>query len=193
MKPIHLNLAAKPFRDYRPLYAVVVVISLLTAFLLLNNLDTYYRYQRDTKKTRDEISSVENQIRQERRRTDAATRQISTIDLVALSKETKFVNAQLAERAFSWSELLDRLEGTLPTEVRIMSVAPQFSDNGLVHLALQCEGKGQQSMLYAISRFQRDPHFSNPFPTSIDESQPGVAHFGIAVDYKPAIARVVTK
>ena len=31
MKPLHLNLASRPYRDYRPVYAAVVVMSLLTA------------------------------------------------------------------------------------------------------------------------------------------------------------------
>ena len=35
MKPIHLNLARRPYRDYRPVYAVVVLASLLAAFLML--------------------------------------------------------------------------------------------------------------------------------------------------------------
>ena len=43
MKPIHLNLASRPYRDYRPVYAVVVLLSLATAFLMLNNIETYYR------------------------------------------------------------------------------------------------------------------------------------------------------
>ena len=69
------------------------------------------------------------------------------------------MNAQLAERAFSWSELLDRLESVIPPNVRITSVAPSFAENGLVHLSLQCEGKGADSMLVALTRLQRDPHF----------------------------------
>ena len=52
MKPIHLNLAARPYRDYRPVYAAVVVMSLLAAFLMLNNVETYYRYIHETKATR---------------------------------------------------------------------------------------------------------------------------------------------
>jgi hypothetical protein len=192
LKPIHVNLAARPFRDYRPVYAVVVVASLLIAFLMLNNVDTYYRYVRETRTTRDEIASIENQIRQEHNRADAATRAISTIDLVALSKESKFVNAQLAERAFSWSEVLDRLESVLPANVRIIAVSPSFPENGLVHLALQCEGKGADSMLLALARLQRDVHFADPFPTGQDDTGHGF-HFGITVDYKPSIARVVSK
>ena len=41
MKPLHLNLASRPYRDYRPVYAAVVAMSLVTAFLMLNNVETY--------------------------------------------------------------------------------------------------------------------------------------------------------
>ena len=192
MKPIHLNLAARPYRDLRPLYAVVVVASLLIAFLMLNNLDTYVRYVRDTRTTRDEIASIEAQIQQEHRRTETAQKQIASIDLVSLSKETKFINIQLAQRAFSWSELLDRLEAVLPNNVRITSVSPTFADNGLVHLSLALEGKTSDTLLNTITHFQRDSHFSNPFPTTQEANAAGY-RFGICVDYRPTIARVVAK
>jgi hypothetical protein len=192
LKPIHLNLAARPYRDYRPIYAVVVITSILIAFLALNNLDTYVRYVHDTRTTRNEIASIQTQIQQERRRADNATRTIGTMDLISLSKETKFVNTQLAERAFSWSELLDRLESVLPGNVRITSVTPQFADNGLVHLSLALEGKGTDSLLNTINRFQRDTHFSNPFPTN-QETAPSGVRFGLGVDYRPTVARVVAK
>ena len=79
MKPLHLNLAARPFRDYRPVYAVVVVMSIVIAFLMLNNIDTFVRYQRDTRTTRTDIASIENQIQLERRRTEVAQRQIGML------------------------------------------------------------------------------------------------------------------
>ncbi len=192
MKPIHLNLAARPYRDYRPIYAVVIVTSLVIAFLMLTNLDTYVRYVRETRTTRDEIASIQAQIQQEHRRAEAATRQTSAIDLISLSKEAKFVNTQLAQRAFSWSELLEQLEVVLPGNVRITSISPQFADNGLVHLSLACEGKFPDALLTTINRLQRDPHFSNPFPTNQDRT-PGGYRFGLGVDYRPTVMRVVAK
>jgi type IV pilus assembly protein PilN len=192
VKPIHLNLAARPYRDYRPIYAVVIVTSILIAFLMLNNLDTYVRYVHDTRTTRNEITSIQAQIQQEHRRAETATRDTSTIDLLSLSKEAKFVNTQLAQRAFSWSELLDQLEAVLPDNVRITSISPQFADNGLVHLSLACEGKSPDTLLTTINRFQRDPHFSNPFPTN-QESTPSGYRFGLGVDYRPTVMRVVAK
>ena len=109
MKPIHLNLASRPFRDYRPVYAVVVVIALLTAFLALNNVDTFLRYRTETKATRANIDKLEQQIADEQHKTDALTQRLKGVDLKLLASQTEFANAQLAERAFSWSELLDRL------------------------------------------------------------------------------------
>ena len=58
MKPLHLNLASRPYRDYRPVYATVVVMSLVTAFLMLNNVETYYRYTRETHSTRPKIATI---------------------------------------------------------------------------------------------------------------------------------------
>ena len=192
MRPLHLNLASRPYRDYRPLYAVVVLVSVLIAFLALNNFDALYRYRRETRTTRTDIARIEAQIEQERRLTEVATNQIRGIDLQRLGRQTRFINAQLAERAFSWSELLARLEEAVPADVRIMSVAPIFNENGLVTLRLQGEAKESDGMTALITRFQRHPSFENPFPDSETHDAAGFK-FGMSVDYKPSIPRPVLR
>lgn len=189
MKPIHLNLASQPFRDYRPLYAAVVVTSLLIAFLMLNNIDTYYRYVRETETTRQEIERVEGQVAQERRLKETTTAQIASIDLETLSGQTQFINARLAERAFSWSELLDRLEGVIPNNVRITSISPSFREDGTVELRIAFEAKSSDSMLVTMNRFTASPFFSNPFPNQDVSDE--LYRFGLTVEYKPSIPRGV--
>lgn len=193
LKPIHLNLAARPYRDHRPLYAVVVVVSLLIAFLMLNNIDTYYRYVRETRTTRSDIAALEAEMEQERRRAEVSAAQMRQIDLPRLSQQTKFVNAQLAERAFSWSELLDRLESVVPADVRILSVAPTFLDNGLVSLSLSGEAKTADGMTSLLVRLQRSQHFANAFPDSEDRDPNAGFRFSMSVDFRPSIARVVKR
>lgn len=188
MKPLHLNLASRPYRDYRPVYAVVVVMSLLIALLMLNNVDTYYRYKTETKTTRATTASLEKQAEQEKVRASAAVRQLQSFDLPALGNETRFINARLAERAFSWSELLDRLEDVLPRDVRIEHVAPSFQRNVYVHLEMSCDSKTAEGMLNTITNLQKDPHFANPFPHSETTTEKGFT-FSIGVDFKPSIAR----
>ncbi len=193
MKPIHLNLAARPFRDYRPLYAVVVAASVLIAFLMLNNIDTYYRYVRETQTTRTEIADIQAKIEQERRQIDVAHNQIGAIDLVTLGSQTRFINTQIAERAFSWSELLDRLEAVLPSDVRITSISPAFAEDGLVRLNLSCEAKSTKGMVDTITRLQANrAHFESPWPSSETRTPTGYS-FGLTVDYKPSTPKVVVR
>jgi Tfp pilus assembly protein PilN len=190
LKPIHLNLAAKPYRDYRPYVAVVVVASVLTAFLALQNVDAWLKYQHNTRTTRAAIDGIDRQIRDEQRRADAAAQRLRSVDTKLLSAQAAYVNARLAERAFSWSELLDRLERVLPDDVRIESIAPTFNRDGMVHLILPCYGKSNSSMVTTIDRLNHDPQFSNAFPSNEDKVQDGY-RFNISVDYKPSLARPV--
>jgi len=190
VKPLHLNLAGRPYRDYRPLYAVVVVTSILIAIMLLNNIETGYRYVRETRATRDKITQIEKQIDTENRRADEANQRLRGVNVKQLSDQAQFVNARLAERAFSWSELLDRLERVLPDDVRIQSISPSFGKTGIVHLTMEAAAKTGDGMVRTIDRFNHDPHFANPFPTYEEHTDTGYK-FGIGVDYRPSIARAV--
>ena len=188
VKPLHLNLASRPYRDYRPLYAVVVVTSLLIAFMLLNNIETGYRYVHETRATRDKINQIDRQIDVENRRTEEANQRLRAVNVKLLAEQAQFVNARLAERAFSWSELLDRLEHVLPDDVRIESVSPSFAKDGTVHLTLLGVAKGGFGMTNTLDRLNRDSRFAGAFPTS-EERSPTGWKFSIGVDYRPSIAR----
>ena len=184
MKPIHLNLASRPYRDYRPVYAVVVLASLLAAFLMLNNIDTYYRYIRETKNTRAEIARVEAQAQQERRLEQQARQRLAGVDLGRLDTKTRFVNVKLAERAFSWSSLLDDLESVLADDVRLLSVAPTFDKDGQITLIMEFQSKSADGLTTTLSRMNRNPRFVNPFPSHDTMLEGGYA-FDLRTQYVP--------
>jgi type IV pilus assembly protein PilN len=188
VKPIHLNLASRPYRDYRPLYAVVIVVSLVTAFLMLNNVETYYRYISETRSTRAGIAKLEAGARQERDRAATLRQVVGTLDLASLNAKARFINARLAERAFSWSTLLDELESVLPDDVRLLSVTPVFSE-GPIGLTLQLETKSTDGMIETINRMNADPQFRNPFPSNETRLEGGAYAFGLTVQYLPPAAR----
>ncbi len=185
MKPIHLNLAARPYRDYRPVYAVVVLMSLLTAFLMLNNVETYYRYIHETRNTRAKIASVEAEAARERENAAKVEQRLKSIDLAHLDAQTKFVNAKLAERAFSWSALLDQLESILGDDVRLVTVAPSFSDEGNIALSLSFQSKSSEGMITTLNRMNDDPHFRNPFPSNETQTPDGQFQFMLTSEYLP--------
>ena len=186
MKPLHLNLASRPYRDYRPVYAVVVVMSLIAAFLMLNNVETYYRYTRETHSTRTKIATIEALTLKEREREAAVQQRIKGLDLARLGAQTKFVNAKLAERAFSWSALLDELESVLTDDVRLLSVTPRFAPDGKISLSLEFVSKSADGMIKTINRMHADPQFRNPFPSTQSQLDEGGYAFSLTVQYVPA-------
>ena len=185
MKPIHLNLAARPYRDYRPVYAVVVALSLLTAFLMLNNIETYYKYVHETQATRAKIAQVEEQTRLEAQREESAKNRLKGLDLALLDDQTKFINAKLAERAFSWSRLLDELESILADDVRLISVSPVFAEDGSVQLSLNFQARSADGMITTINRMNLDPQFSDAFPSSESRDDAGIFTFDLTAKYRP--------
>jgi len=191
VKPLHLNLAARPYRDERPFIAVVVAASLLIAFLTLMNFDAWYRYRNETRSTRAKIAALENQARQEQQNTQALNQRLRNVDVKKLSLQTQFANARLAERAFSWSELLDHLERVLPDYVRIENINPSFRTDGMVGLSMQCTARDADGLVKTMNQLNADPHFSNPFPNG-EEHTDGGYRFAIHVDYRPSIARPVS-
>ena len=185
MKPIHLNLAARPYRDYRPVYAAVVLLSILTAFLMLNNIETYYRYVHETKSTRAEIARVEEQTRVEKQKQESARSRLQSLDLSRLDDQTRFINAKLAERAFSWSRLLDELESILADDVRLLSITPTFDElGGGVLLDLNFQAKSADGMITTINRMNLDPQFSDAFPSSETQDENGY-QFVLRAKYQP--------
>ncbi|HEX6096695.1 MAG TPA: hypothetical protein VF432_10260 [Thermoanaerobaculia bacterium] len=194
MKPIHLNLAARPYRDYRPVYAVVVVLSLLTAFLMLNNIETYNRYIHETKSTRAKIADIEAQTRVEQKKEQAAKQRVARLDLARLDQQTRFINAKLAERAFSWSRLFDELESILADDVRLVSVSPNFSEEGPISLRMDFEAKSGDGMITTINRMNADPQFRDAFPQNETARDDGTYVFSLSARYlpdAPETARVI--
>jgi hypothetical protein len=191
VKALHLNLASRPYRDYGPFTIVASVALALIAVLAYFNVDTYLEYKSKTKVTAAKIDELERQIVDEKTRAEAATQRLRTVDVKFLAQQTDFVNARLAERAFSWSELLDRLEHVMPDDVRIGTVSPSFSKDGLVHLTLDCTGKATDSMVRMIDGLNHDTHFVAPFPSGEQKQQSGEYSFTLTVAYRPSIMRVL--
>lgn len=187
MKPIHLNLASRPYRDYTPVNVVAASMFVLMLVLAWLNFNTALRYNVETKATRAKIEKIEADTEAERQRATMSEQRMRGLDLALLAAQTKFVNNQLEQRAFSWSTLLDELESVLADDVRILSIAPEFTaDSREVGLALQFQSKTADGMIVTINKMNADPQFQNPFPDMESQIEGGVGYsFNLKVKYLP--------
>jgi Tfp pilus assembly protein PilN len=123
---IRTNLATRPFYNERAVHgmllAFVGVVVLASAF----NTTRVLRYSRSdtqlsTQASRDESRAAELRTEAARLRTTVDPKQIASA-----SVEARQANDLIDRRTFSWTELFNYFETTLPAEVRITSWRPRI-------------------------------------------------------------------
>lgn len=191
MKTIHLNLAGTPYRNYRPVYIVAAVMAVLSLLLLLVNATTAYRYMIDTKETRGRIAELELQTAEEQRATRAVEESLRGVNISAINAQSAFVNSKIEERAFSWSNLLDQLEKVVPSDVRLISLAPSINKQGNIALTLSCVSRNPNGLLKFLDRLFADPHFRSTFPNGESNQPDGTRSFTINTEYLPEGREVI--
>ena len=185
MKSLHLNLAARPYSDNRIVYLLSSVLIGASIVLLLNNVQTAIRYFSSTEATRTEIAGIQKDTEAERANEKSVRDKIARVNLKTMNTQVKFINAQITERAFSWSALLDDLERLIPQDVRLQSLDPSISRDGDVVLNLLCVSKREDGLVRLLNALFSNPNFARPFPRQ-ESMEGGQFRFTITVTYLPS-------
>lgn len=185
MRALHANLASRPYRDYSRVYMALAAIAVLTAFLMVNNVLTAYDYFTNTKTTRADIDRLQESILNEQRRSDSLDGQIKRIDFKSINEQIRYVNAQIVERSFSWSQMLSDMERVVPSDVKLTALNPTVEPDGRISLLLTAVSRKPAGMVEMLNRLIDDPHFARPLPRSEAQTTQGTYDFILSVDYLP--------
>jgi hypothetical protein len=164
------NFAKRPFRDDRPAYAGAVILFVAGAVLLVANVRLFAAYRRGVSDVRAEVAALEVRQQNADARTREARAALSSYKLSSLADQSRELSRVVAERKFSWTGLLARLERTLPSDVGIQRLMPQFDKESHVTLELQLVGRSREAVVPTIAALMRDPAFGAV--TLHNESQP---------------------
>ena len=155
-----LNFARRPFRNERPVLITLVVGFTAALLLLAANVSLYAAFQRETAGTAEQIQSLER--RRDRAAHEAATSQaaLNNYKVSSLATESRALLKLVAERRFSWTGLLARLERTLPSDVRLTRLTPRFDEAADTYLDCALVGRTPDAVVRTITALSRDPSFS---------------------------------
>lgn len=184
MRPLHLNLAREPWRDTRPLWLTVGILTAAIILLMIANAHAAYRYFVETEETRARIAEVRAEAAEAAVAADENEKRLADTNQRLVDARVEFVNSRIRERAFSWSQLLDHLERVLPDEVKISALQPNVPDEGPVRLQMNLVAKNQQGFVDTVENLFTDSYFDQPVPTS-ESSRDGLVYFTLSVEYRP--------
>jgi type IV pilus assembly protein PilN len=127
---IRTNLSTRPFYNERTVRAMLLVVAVAVVAFTAFNTSRVLRYSRSdtrlqTQAARDEARAAD--LRQQATRLRAT---VNTKQIESASVDARDANDLIDRRTFSWTDLFNRFESTLPDDVRITSVRPKLEDEG---------------------------------------------------------------
>jgi len=182
------NFARRPFRDERPVFAVIGVALFLGLVLGAANLRLYWKYSRQVGGTRAQIALLEQRRSRATKASDTAKAALDGYKLSALAQQSAGLQTIVRERRFSWLALLARLERVLPTDVRLVRLSPRFESSDAVSVDLAVLGRTPESVVHTLEALTKEPAFRGVELRSESSPERGVPEgysFQIGLRYLP--------
>jgi hypothetical protein len=127
---LRTNLSTRPFYNVRAVRAALGAVGALAIGLTLFNAYEIIRLRAQNSDARTTISSNDAQARAMRDQAQEVRRAIDRSQLAAVQAAADEANALINRRTFSWTDLLNQFQVTLPANVRIGGVEPQVDSDG---------------------------------------------------------------
>src|SRR5262249_48089346 len=127
---IRTNLSTRPFYNERSVQMLLLLVALIVVAFTAFNVSRVLRYSRSdtrlaTQAARDEARAADLRQQAVRLRATVDTKQIDFA-----STDAREANDLIDRRTFSWTDLFNRFEATLPDDVLITTVRPSIQNEG---------------------------------------------------------------
>ena len=158
---IRTNLATRPFYNERAVRLVLLAVAIVALGATVFNISRVIQLSKRDTRLAIQASSDEERAA-ELRRTAASQR--ATIDPRALDRasvDARQANELIDRRTFSWTELLNRFEATLPDDVRITSVQPKIDPKKGIVLSITVLAKGVDDVGQFMDNLEKTGAFAD--------------------------------
>jgi len=180
------NLATRPFYNERAVHFWLLVVLAIVVAATAFNVSRVLRYshsdtQLATQAARDEARAAD--LRQQ------AARLRGTVDpkqVEYASTEAKQANDLIDRRTFSWTELLNRFETTLPDEVRITALRPKVDRDGRILLTINVTARGVDDVKEFMENLEKTGAFGTVLASEEHFDEQGQLESTLEAPYTPS-------
>jgi len=182
---ITTNLSTRPFYNER-----AVGLGLLAAAVLVAAFSVY-NVTRVVQLSRSDTQLATRAARDEARARDlraSAARLRASVDPKAIdvaSREARLANDLIDRRIFSWTELFNRLEATLPDQVRITSIHPTIDPKRGIVLTITVIAHTVESVNQFMESLEATKAFASPLSRDEQVDEQGLLEATLEAIYTP--------
>jgi Tfp pilus assembly protein PilN len=170
---LRTNLSTRPFYNARAVQAILGALAVVVLAITLFNVVQIIRLVTQQRS----LSARAVQAEQEARRlvADAAAirSRIDPKELTIVAGEAREANAIIDQRTFSWTQLLETLEATLPGYVRITAIQPRL-DQGVFYVDVAVDARRAEDLSAFIEALEESGAFHDVVPNETQPSDQGL-------------------
>ena len=183
---LRTNLSTRPFYNERAVLGAIGVVAFLTAALAAFNAAQIFSL---TSRNSEFVSRAEAseakaaELHDQARQTQQA---LNKDEVSAVQAAAREANELIDRRAFSWTMLFNQFEDTLPSDVRILAVAPQIDRDGRMLVSVTVIARGDDDLDTFIDRLKGTGAFSQFIARQDETLEDGSTRAVLQGYYSPA-------
>jgi Tfp pilus assembly protein PilN len=126
------NLSTRPFYNERAVSLVLLAFGIVVAAVTLFNVSRLVTFGGRHSELRARAETAERRATELRREAARARASVDQASLERVMRSAREANLLIDRRTFSWTDLFNRLEATLPTDVRVTAIDPVVREGRFV-------------------------------------------------------------
>jgi Tfp pilus assembly protein PilE len=188
-----INLSTRPFYNDRGVHLVLGLAAVAVLAFTAFNLWQVYMLSGRQAEVQARLSRAEAQTRLLREQATAVRRAINPKELEATVAAAREANLLIERRVFSWTEVLNQFETTLPPTVRISSVRPRVERDGTMRVEVVVLARTVEAVDAFIENLEKRGAFSGVLSREEFLNEDGLIQASLEGRYRAAAPAAAVK
>lgn len=138
---LRTNLSTRPFYNERVIHASLMVAAIIVLLVTIFNVTQVAVLTRRQNELGARADAAERQAQEFRANATKIRQGIDQKQLQTIAGAAREANDIIDRRLFSWTNLLNHLETTLPDDIRITSIRPKIERGGGITVGMSIVGR----------------------------------------------------
>jgi Tfp pilus assembly protein PilN len=188
---IRTNLSTRPFYNERAVHTWLLIAAAVVAMMTVFNVTRVLRYSRSDTQLAGEASRDEGRAGQLRQQAALLRSSVDPRQIEYASTEARQANELIDRRTFSWTELFNKFETTLPDDVRITSVRPLIDKQRGIVIDIAVVARGFEDVKTFMDHLQGTGSFRDLGPVEEHYDENGQLVSALEAIYVPDAGKPV--
>jgi Tfp pilus assembly protein PilN len=182
---INTNLSTRPFYNTRAVSFWLLLLLLLVATASLFNVWRIMHYSQSDSALAMQATGDSSKAAAMRQEAAKLRASVDARQVALVSVEAKKANDLIDRRTFSWTDLLNQFEQTLPADVRITAVRPRVKDDRTVLITVTAVGRAVDDVNQFMENLEETKSFAHLLVRDERTNEEGLLEVTLEANYEP--------